>query len=283
MKNKAITILLLALTCGANLNAKIIKVLAVGNSFSVDAVENYLYDIGKASGDTLIIGNMYIGGCSLERHWTNAITNAAAYSYRKINEKGVMTVKENTTLIEALTDEAWDFITSQQVSQLSGQYDTYFPYATNLLNAARTLATNPNVKFVLHMTWAYAQNSTHSGFANYNNDQQTMYEAIVDAATRVAATLGIDMLIPSGTAIQNGRTSYLGDSFCRDGYHLEMNYGRYTAACTWYEMLTGKSVLDNAFFPVNLTPEAIKVARQAAHDAVLKPDGVTDNTASPIF
>ncbi|MCS2584840.1 hypothetical protein NXY00_19810 [Bacteroides sp. BFG-551] len=29
----------------------------------------------------------------------------------------------------------------------------------------------------------------------------------------------LSLLIPSGTAIQNGRTSFLGDAFNRDGYH----------------------------------------------------------------
>ena len=43
-----------------------IKVLAVGNSFSVDGVENYLHELAKTEGITLIIGNLYIKGCSLE-------------------------------------------------------------------------------------------------------------------------------------------------------------------------------------------------------------------------
>ena len=37
--------------------------------------------------------------------------------------------------------------------------------------------------------------------------------------------------------IQNGRSTALGDTFNRDGYHLELTYGRYTAACTWFETL----------------------------------------------
>ena len=45
-------------------NAKVIKVLAIGNSFSQDAVEQYLYELAAAQGDSLVIGNAYIGGCS---------------------------------------------------------------------------------------------------------------------------------------------------------------------------------------------------------------------------
>ncbi|MDE6646879.1 MAG: DUF4886 domain-containing protein, partial [Prevotella sp.] len=42
---------------------KVIKVLAIGNSFSEDAVEQYLYELAAAQGDSLVIGNAYIPGC----------------------------------------------------------------------------------------------------------------------------------------------------------------------------------------------------------------------------
>lgn len=38
------------------------------------------------------------------------------------------------------------------------------------------------------------------------------------------------MIIPTGTAIQNARTSFVGDHMNRDGYHLDLKIGRYTAA-----------------------------------------------------
>ncbi len=59
-----------------------IKILTIGNSFSEGAVENYLFDLGKNQNVTFIIGNLYIGGSSLETHWKNAQNNnSAAYSY----------------------------------------------------------------------------------------------------------------------------------------------------------------------------------------------------------
>lgn len=252
-----------------------IRVLTIGNSFSEDAVENYLYDIGKADGVVLIIGNMYIGGCSLETHWNNADQDRSSYSYRKINAKGVKTTTENTKLSTAIPDEPWDYIGFQQVSQNSGMYSTYFPYLASLLNYAKGLATNPDVEYVLHMTWAYAQNSDHSGFNNYNKNQLQMYNAIVDAATRAAEEVDINIVVPAGTAIQNARTSYLGDTFCRDGYHLNLGIGRYTAACTWYEKLTGRSVVGNTYVSGSLRPNQIEIAQKAAHLAVETPNSVT--------
>ena len=66
------------------LNAKLIKVLAIGNSFSQDAVEQYLFELAKSQGDSLVIGNAYIGGCSIERHYTNLLGDSALYDYRKV-------------------------------------------------------------------------------------------------------------------------------------------------------------------------------------------------------
>ena len=66
------------------LPAKVIKVLAIGNSFSQDGVEQYLYELAEAQGDSLIIGNAYIGGCSIDRHYENLLTGKAEYEYRKV-------------------------------------------------------------------------------------------------------------------------------------------------------------------------------------------------------
>jgi hypothetical protein len=271
---KRISILLLVLISTLTVSAKQIKLLTIGNSFSDDAVEHYLYGLSEASGDTIVIGNLYIGGCSLERHYNNSLNNSKDYSYRKIVD-GVRVITDGYDLIKGITDEPWDYISFQQVSQLSGQYDTYFPYLEDLMKFTKKHATNPKVEFVLHATWAYAQASKHPGFIDYGNSQYRMYEAIVDASSRAAKRVGIDIIIPSGTAIQNGRTSSLGDSFCRDGYHLELNYGRYTASCAWYQKLFGKSVIGNSYVPVNIDPFQAKVAQTAAYNAVLNPTQVT--------
>ncbi|MDR0543359.1 MAG: DUF4886 domain-containing protein [Dysgonamonadaceae bacterium] len=256
----------------------VVKVLAIGNSFSEDAVEQYLYELGAAGNVTFVIGNMYIGGCSLETHWNNAQNNSAAYSYRKI-VGGQKNTTGSVSLETAITDEAWDVITFQQVSQNSGMYATYFPYLTNLKSYASSLATNPNVQFGLQMTWAYAQNSTQSGFVKYHNSQTEMYDTIVSAAPNGAAPAGIDLIIPSGTAIQNGRTTLIGDNFTRDGYHLEYTYGRYTVACTWYEKLTGNSVVGNSYAPNSVSAKQKDIAQHAAHYAVQTPRAVTDMSA----
>ena len=253
---------------------QVIKILAIGNSFSQDAAEAYLDDLAAASGIKLIVGNAYISGCTIETHWNNANGNLVAYSYRKINEGDSATFADRT-LLSCITDENWDFITFQQASPYSGLYNTYFPHLTNLIQYVKNNATNPNVKFAMHQTWAYAANSTHTGFSNYSKNQTTMYNAIVDANNRASAEVGIDIIIPAGTAIQNGRSSFIGDNFCRDGYHLSLGLGRYTAACTWFEKIFNKPVIDHSFIPQNVSATEAKIAQYAAHYAILNPNSVT--------
>ena len=253
-----------------------IRVLSIGNSFSEDAVENYLYDLGQAEETNFIIGNMCIDGASLENHWNNANEDLGVYSYRKIGIAGEKTINLNMKLSQVFSDEKWDYVVFQQDSKNSGVYDSYFPYLNNLLNYAKEKSINTNTKYGLHLTWAYAQAYTNESFEIYNRNQLEMYTAIVDAVNRVAQSENIDIVIPVGTAIQNARTSFLGDNLNRDNLHLDKSIGRYTAACTWYEILTGKSVVKNLYAPGNMTPIMIEIAQNAAHNAVSAPKNVTD-------
>ena len=61
-----------------------IRLLTIGNSFSQDAVEQYLYELGKEVGVHMIIGNAYKGGQSLEQHWTDLTQEHDVYEYRKV-------------------------------------------------------------------------------------------------------------------------------------------------------------------------------------------------------
>lgn len=253
----------------------VVKILAIGNSFSQDAVEQYLYDLAAADSVKVIIGNMYIGGCSLERHVRNLRSDSPAYSYRKTGPDGHRVETRGMTLEKALADEDWDYVSLQQASPYSGQYDTYAGSLPELAEYVRE-RVGKKTRLMLHQTWAYAPGSTHSGFRNYGNDQMTMYSAICDAVRRAAKLEHIRIVIPSGTAIQNARTSFLGDDLTRDGYHLSLKAGRYVAACTWYEKITGNCVMGNPFRPKGLSADEQKIAQRAAHEAVLNPYGITD-------
>lgn len=254
-------------------NDKTIKILAIGNSFSQDAIEQYFWELAEAEGIRVVVGNLYFGGCSLEGHLSFLKEGKSVYEYRKI-KRGIKVNTPKVNLDKALTDEKWDYISFQQASHFSGLKDTYMPYMKELMEYVRE-KVGPDVKFLFHSTWAYSEDSNHSGFKNYDNSQMKMYNDII-AATRNAMKIGdFYKVIPSGTAIQNGRTSELGDTFCRDGYHLNLIYGRYTAACTWFETIFGLSVVGNPYSPRGISERQRIVAQQAAHAAVANPYEIT--------
>ncbi len=276
----------------STLHGRDIKILAIGNSFSEDAVEQYLYELAAEGGDNLIIGNAYRGGQGLKSHWEVVSQNKAEFEYRKV-VRGIRTNSTSQTLLHCLLDEDWDYITFQQVSSESGLPLSYEPWLSNLVGYVKQNASNSAVQFAMHRTWAYAKDSNHDGFANYDRSQIVMFEAIVAAVNAIVANHDdINIIIPAGTAIQNGRTSFIGDNFCRDGYHLSYRLGRYTAACTWLEVFTGQSAVGKTWKPSAITEVEALVAQKAAHAAVINPNAITllnnigfdgDNTIQPNF
>ena len=245
-----------------------LRILAIGNSFSWNAVEQNLSAIALADGKCAIIGNVYIGGCSLERHWNNAQTDNTDYSYRKINQYDVKTTKKGVTLAQALADEPWDIVSFQQASHYSGFPDTYEPYLTELIEYVRA-RVSPETKLYWHQTWAYARTSTHKAFPNYGSDQDNMYAMIMAASAKACKEHSLTV-IPCGTAMQDLRGTFVGDNVTKDGFHLN-NLGCYTAACTWYQTRFGECVVGNAFRPQYLTEEEVVTAQKAASAAVKKP------------
>ena len=272
-------LLLLALFCvvSMTMNAKtenIVRILSIGNSFSQDAVEQYLHEIAAADGQDVIIGNMYIGGCSLAKHLVNAKENKPAYKYRKIGLDGKNVETKNFTLEQALADEQWDYVSFQQQSGQSGLYDTWMASLPELMEYVKARVPK-KTRFMIHQTWAYDQTSKHRDFKNYNHDQQTMYDAIMHAVRQVSKKMKVKMVIPAGTAVQNARTTILKDEITRDGYHMHKVNGRYTVACTWYEKIFRKNVVGNPYKPEKMSPEQQEAAQKSAHAAVKKPYKVT--------
>ena len=267
--------ILLLLAGGVYAQQKTVRILAIGNSFSQDAVEQYLHELAEAEGISTIIGNMFIGGYSLERHVKNARDNAPAYAYRKIGTDGKKREKGKMSLETVLADEDWDYVSLQQASPFSGMYETYEASLPELIEYVKARLPK-KTKLMLHQTWAYASTSRHSGFKNYNCNQLTMYQAIADAVKKAAKANKIKIVIPSGTAIQNARTSFIGDHLNRDGYHLDVKIGRYTAACTWFERIFKHNVVGNPYTPEGLDEARKAVAQKAAHAAVKHPYKVTD-------
>ena len=250
-----------------------LRLLCIGNSFSVDAVEQNLHEIALADGHILIIGNMYIGGCYLEKHWKNAVRDSAAYAYRKVGADGVRVSHPDVALSQALADEPWNYVVFQQSSGLSGKPESYEPWLTDLVKYTRA-RTPRRCKFLLNQTWAYAANATNPYFVNYDFSQDKMYTALCQAYSAAAKKhrLGV---IPSGTAVQNSRRTFNHENVTRDGYHMHMWFGRYLVACTFYEALYKQSVIGNAYQPPHLGDRRTDIAQKCAHAACEHPYVIT--------
>lgn len=269
---------------------KPIKILAIGNSFSEDAMR-WLYELAVRCGGTEVtLANLYIGGCSLQRHVDNIHADAKAYDYQKISRKtgGVWEHSGEFSdqggnpfsIRQGLMDEDWDFITLQQVSGFSGDPSTFTADGVDLLSLLvdYVRSARPSARLGWHMTWAYQQDSDHAEFARYGSKQETMYRAIVSTVQdTVLRNPHIQFVIPSGTAIQNLRTSFLGDILTRDGYHLSYYLGRYAASLTWLRRLTGWTAGEADWTPdENELPRAyLPVIREAVEGALACPFAIT--------
>ena len=264
---------------------QVMKILSVGNEVSEDATENYLYDLANAGGHKVIIANLYLEESSLQQHWDSAAHSNPAYELRTINTDGSSSTISDVNLVSTILSENWDVISYQEASDIAGETEGYQQYLPQLVELTKSVATNPNLKVALHQPWAYSEDATQDGFLNYDRDQQQMYTAIVDAVNEAASQSEIDIVIPSGTALQNGRTTYmgdlnyLGDLFTRNGLLLSYEKGRFTAACTWYEALFEEDVTENPFSLAGLSDYENDLIKEAAHQAVQEPDVVVPLTA----
>jgi len=264
--------------CGVNAwdtdSDGILEILAIGNSFSTDAME-YTWQIAKALGiEEVVVGNLYIGGCTLNEHYTNASGDLPNYRYYYC-DNGTWTSTENYTLSTALESRSWDYVSLQQASPDSGVESTYNADLTNLIAYVKA---HSNAKLIWHMTWAYQQNSTHSAFPTYGSDQMTMYNAIVSAVKNKIVTNGnFALIVPNGTAVQNARTSLVGDTLTRDGYHMSKDYGRYLTGLMLIKTVTGLDISGIEYAPDGVSDQYREIAIESVNNAYAHPFEVTQS------
>jgi hypothetical protein len=67
----------------------------------------------------------------------------------------------------------------------------------------------------------------------------------------------------------------LGDTLTRDGFHLSIPLGRYIAALTWGRVLTGESVENIAYAPVEVDEKLKAIAIESVENAVKNPFEIT--------
>ena len=299
MHSNAIVQLAGVLILGALLQAeaKTVKVLAVGNSFSADAL-TYLGSIAQASGHTLVAANAMIGGCDFERHLRHADAHeadpAATEGRPYANQK---------SLRDLLAQEQWDVVTIQQASPKSFKPETFQPHADRLIEYIRRYA--PQAEVVIHQTWAYRDDHPFWGLQELNPD--VMYKGLRAAYDGLAQAKGLRQ-IPCGDALEWARRDPAWGRFVPDpGFDpkaavypqlpqnekraLHVGYtwrkdpktgahtlgkdaihanarGDYLLGCVWFEFLFGESVLGNPFAPKGVEAADLAVLQRVAHAVV---------------
>lgn len=251
-----------------------LKVLLIGNSFSQDTC--YLsYQAAKAMGiENVKIGNLYIGAGSISDHIYKHKHGATAELQTTTDGKWV---KASATLETAVTSDNWDYIIIQQVSPLSGEASS-FESANALVDIIEPLC--PSARLAWNMTWAYQSTFNDSRFDRYDRDQGKMYQAIVSATqSKIVTNDRIEIIVPIGTVIQNVRTSYIGDTLTRDGYHLNEQLGRQISSLALVHALTGVSIdgVNTTNYDKITDEKALVVAIEAIKNAIKSPFEVTES------
>lgn len=230
------------------------QILAIGNSFSTDATR-YLHAIARAGGVPLQVTNLYIGGCSLERHFRNMHSDARAYDLQCNGHSTGFSV----SLSEALLNRPWDVITLQQCSPQCFIEDSYSPYIEELAQYVRRLC--PKARIVVHQTWAYEAGSEKLLSKGFTKPEE-MLAGAVQAYAAAAAKIGADGIIPAGELFGNMCAAGV-PKIHRDTFHVKYGIGRYALGLLWYRMLTGRTVADNPFsdFDEPIPEEEIRIAK----------------------
>ena len=201
-----------ALVAIGAVDAKALKVLMIGNSFTASAMRQ-TPQVAKDLGCELDLVNLNIGGCPLEKHWANvekAETDpnfrpyTVGVSWTSGDEKSAPIQKamkgHHANIPQMLAAEKWDIVTIQQASGKSAFYETYQPYADNLIATIKKLA--PQAEIRIQETWSY---SPYDGrLTTWKMTPDQMYDALHKAYATLAAKHGLT-IIPTATTVQEFR------------------------------------------------------------------------------
>jgi len=308
MKTKVLLVAALAACAVGAGEVKSLKVLAIGNSFSVCTLKE-MPQVAKAMGVKLDLASLYIGGCSLERHCACA-ADPADLSYdlgwsrdgvRKASWPELEACVKPTTrthgkskkpvpakgahVLEVLKAEKWDVVTIQQASHFSWQPATYHPFGDELVKHIRACA--PGAEIVVQETWSYTPWDRR--FKSWKIDQNEMYARLRAAYGDFAKGYGF-RVIPTGAAVQLWRKRLpvvyaengFGGDVCGSGKFEQVDGtwtpkgdvfhfnedGHYLQALVWTAKLFGVDVTKCPYAPKRLAPEKAALMRRVAQEAV---------------
>ena len=256
---------------------KTLKILFVGNSFSVDTAQ-HLPEVALAMGvKNLHFAVLYIGGCSTRRHYSNLIDNVKGYDYyESVGRNGEWSCTNGVSNVDAIKSDDWDIIALQH-GTIDGSKNTeleYYDKLAPLVAEIRAIAPS-NAKIVFNRHWVGESWHTHPEIVSFNGDTAKMYEIVSDITkNHIVNTEFLDFATPVGTAIQNARTARI-ETLNRDGYHLSLGTGRYIAALCFFASVTGADISSIEWKPEDTNDYEKAVAIESTVNALTTPYSVT--------
>ena len=256
-----------------------LKILFVGNSFSVDTAQ-HLPEVALSMGvKNLHFAVLYIGGCSTRRHYSNLIDNVKGYDYyESVGLNGEWSCTHETSNVDAIKSDDWDIIALQH-GTIDGSKNTeleYYDKLAPLVEEIRKIAPE-KAKIVFNRHWVGESWHTHPEIVSFGGDTARMYEIVSDITkNHIVNTKYLDFATPVGTAIQNARTSRI-ETLNRDGYHLSLGTGRYIAALTFFASVTGCDISNIAWAPEGVDEYEKAVAVESTLNALKTPYSVTES------
>ena len=260
---------------------KELKILSIGNSFSVDTMEHVAGIALSLGVERIKLGNLYVGGCSITMHHAHAMGDMPVYKYYT-NEGDGWHCTPEYRISDAVRSENWDFISIQHGSKDGSRYTDPASYALlpALLDYVKSIAW-AGAKYAFNMTWVGEPYDKHAELISYDRDQLLVYRLITEVTQgTVGAIPDIVRISPTGTAVQNARTSTL-ETVSRDGYHLTYDVGRYLAGLTFLGALTGADIRPVTWAPEGVNEVAKRIAVESAANALttryaVTPSQITD-------
>ena len=170
-----------------------IDVLFIGNSFSIDACTALPNLLRSAKLSTVAVYVLYKGGCSMKQHYEYYLNNEPVYELWMYDSRGEKKLESKTTIRSVMRRLAYDVVVFQQYSLESGNYETFEPYMSKVLQAYKVNTISPRTTFAFNQTWAYS--SRHKDLKRYGT-QEDMWRKICQACSDMKKKSGVDVIIP---------------------------------------------------------------------------------------
>ena len=262
-------------------NPETLKILTLGHSLAVDS-GHMLALIAAAEGyDGLKVGTLYYSGCRLSQHLKFLENDEPAYKLylSDSSNPSTPTITSDFTMKNALRFDNWDVIIMQDGAWESAEDAQYKDGELEKIQAyVNEHKLNPNAVFAWHMYWVYPTDpelqAMHpnqpspvtEGYVAYGNDRATLYNSVTECVkNNILTNKTFAAVIPTGTAIENAHTTYMGDKDLYRDYAHASDFGRVIAGYVWYCTLLGIDHLDDikltgipkAYFQSNSGPQDI--------------------------